>query len=126
MTKLGPVLGTIVLVGAIAQVILGLQVTAGMDSLTMLHAAIGVTGFVLVIALTAIAFKSKTTTLPSKAIMIVLALVVLIQVMMGFQLLNGTESLMGSHMFTGFFVVVLALSAGGVTMMSARKRVRMT
>jgi hypothetical protein len=113
MVKPVPVLGTLVLVGAIVQVILGFQVAGGLDSLTGVRMLIRIAGLVLVIALMVAAFRAKTATLMSKAVMTVLTLVVLLQVSLGFQVLGGAESMVTSHMANGFLIVILALAAGG-------------
>jgi heme/copper-type cytochrome/quinol oxidase subunit 4 len=122
MVKAVPVLGTLVLIGASAQVALGFQVAGGSESLVGPHILIGIIGLVLVVILTGIAFRAKTATVYSKAVMVVLTLVVLGQVAMGFQLLGGADMLATSHEANGFLVVGLSLLTGGITFWSAKKQ----
>ena len=122
--KLVPVLGTVVLLGAVVQFILGFVVAGGMDSLVGVHILFGIVGLALVIALLAIAFRAKTATLYSKLAMIILTIVVLAQVGLGLQLLSGTESLILSHEANGFVVVILSLLTGGITFWSAKRKVK--
>jgi heme/copper-type cytochrome/quinol oxidase subunit 4 len=119
-----PVLGTVVLLGAVVQLILGLAVSGGMDSLVGVHVLFGLVGLVLVIVLAVIAFRAKTATLYSKLAMIILTIVVLAQVGLGLQLLSGTESLMLSHEANGFVVVILSLLVGGITFWTAKRKVK--
>lgn len=121
MVKLGPVLGTLVLLGAIVQVILGLQVAAKFEILKGPHIAFGLIGLILVIALAVIAFRTKTSTLYSKITISVLAIVVLLQVTLGFELLSGAGALEMFHQLNGFLVVLLSLVMGGITSMSTRR-----
>ena len=59
--KLAPLLGTVALLGVIAQVILGLEITgAGVDSLIMPHVLIGILGLLIIIVLAVTAFRTKT------------------------------------------------------------------
>jgi heme/copper-type cytochrome/quinol oxidase subunit 4 len=120
--KLVPVLGTLVLVGAIVQLILGLQITgASLNNLIPLHMLIGVVGLALVIVLCVIAFRTKTATKYSRIIITVLTLVVLAQVGLGLQLLQGADMTV-SHEANGFLIVILTFATGASTMQSARKR----
>lgn len=119
-----PVLGTIVLIGAVVQLILGFVVTGGMDSLVGVHMLVGIVGLVLVIGLAAIAFRAKTATLYSKLTIIILTIVVLAQVGLGFQLLGGAESLTLPHEANGFVVIILSLLMGGITFWSAKRKVK--
>jgi len=122
LVKLAPVLGSLILFGAIIQIILGFQVSAGVDELTGAHILIGVIGLVLVLALTAMAFRSKTSTIYSKVIMVILTLVVLGQIGLGFQLLNGADALAISHQANAFIILGLSLLIGAVTMKAAKKQ----
>jgi len=121
--KLAPLLGTVALVGVIVQVILGLEITgAGMDSLIMPHVLIGILGLVIIIVLAVMAFRVKTATIYSKLIITILTIVVLLQVGLGFQLLQGADAMITSHEANGFLILILTVAMGAVTMQSARKR----
>ena len=121
--KLAPLLGTVALVGVIVQVILGLEITgAGIDSFIMPHVLIGVLGLVIIIVLAILAFRVKTATIYSKLIILVLTIVVLLQVGLGFQLLQGADAMIISHEANGFLILILTVVMGAVTMQSARKR----
>ena len=121
--KLAPLLGTVALVGVIVQVIIGLEITgAGVDSLTMPHVLIGILGLVIIIVLAVTAFRTKTATIYSKLIITILTLVILLQVGMGFQLLQGADEMIISHEANGFLILILTIAMGAVTMASARKR----
>lgn len=122
MVKATPVLGTIVLVGAVGQLVLGFEVAGGLDTLRGLHVLFGVVGLVLVFALLVIAFRAKTSTIYSKVTIAVLAIVVLIQVGLGSQLLGGPNELMLPHEVNGFLIILLALVMGGITTWTARRR----
>jgi hypothetical protein len=52
----------------------------------------------------------------------VLTVVVLLQIALGFQLLNDAEAMVPSHEMNGFLIVVLALVTGGITSMGARRQ----
>jgi hypothetical protein len=119
-----PVLGTVVLVGAVVQLILGFVVAGGLDSLVGVHILFGIVGLALVIVLLVITFRAKTATLYSKFAMIILTIVVLAQVGLGLQLLGGAESLVLSHEANGFVVVILSLLMGGITFWSAKRKVK--
>jgi hypothetical protein len=119
-----PVLGTVVLVGAVVQLILGFVVAGGMDSLVGVHILFGIVGMALVIALLVIAFRTKTATLYSKLTMIILTIVVLAQAGLGLQLFSGAESLALSHEANGFVVVILSLLTGGITFWSSKRKVK--
>ena len=121
--KLAPLLGTVALVGVIVQVILGLEITgADLDTLTMPHALIGVLGFALIVVLAVTAFRAKTSTLYSKIIITILTVLVLLQVSLGWQLLQGSDAMITSHEANGFLILILTLAMGAVTMQNARKR----
>ena len=122
--KTVPVLGTIVLVGAVIQLILGFVVAGGMDALVGVHMALGVLGLILVIALTAIAFRAKTATLYSRITIILLTLVVIAQVGLGVQLFNGADALAVSHEANGFVIIILALLMGGITFWSSKRKIK--
>ena len=123
MLKLAPFLGTVALVGVIVQVILGLEITgAGLDNFIMPHVLIGVLGIVLIIVLAITAFRSKTSTLHSKLIIMILTVLVLLQVSLGWQLLQGSDAMITSHEANGFLILILTLAMGAVTMQNARKR----
>jgi hypothetical protein len=119
-----PVLGTVVLLGAVVQLILGFVVAGGMDSLVGVHILFGIVGLALVIALLVIAIRTKTATLYSKLAMVILTIVVLAQVGLGVQLLGGAESLALSHEANGFVVIILSLLVGGITFWSAKRKVK--
>ena len=121
--KLAPLLGTVALVGVIVQVIIGLEITgAGVDSLTMPHVLIGILGLVIIIVLAVTAFRTKTATIYSKLIITILTLVILLQIGLGFQLLQGADEMIISHEANGFLILILTIAMGAVTMASARKR----
>jgi len=121
--KLAPLLGTVALAGVIVQVIMGLEITgAGMDSLIMPHVLIGILGLVIIIVLAVMAFRVTTATIYSKLIITILTIVVLLQVGLGFQLLQGADAMISSHEANGFLILILAVAMGAVTMQSARKR----
>ena len=120
--KLAPLLGTVALVGVIVQVILGLEITgAGVDSLTMPHVLIGVLGLIIIIVLAVTAFHAKTTTIYSKLIITILTILILLQVGLGFQLLQGADAMIPSHEANGFLILILTVAMGAVTMQTARK-----
>ena len=119
-----PVLGTIVLVGAVIQLVLGFVVAGGMDALVGVHMVLGIAGLILVIALAAIAFRANTATLYSKVTIILLTIVVLAQAGLGFQLFNGAEGLAVSHEANGFVVIILSLLMGGITFWSAKRKIK--
>lgn len=119
-----PVLGTIVLVGAVIQLVLGFVVAGGMDALVGVHMVLGIAGLILVVALAAIAFRAKTATLYSKVTIILLTIVVLAQAGLGFQLFNGAEGLAVSHEANGFVVIILSLLMGGITFWSAKRKIK--
>ena len=121
--KLAPLLGTVALVGVVVQVILGLEITgAGMDSLIMTHVLIGILGLVIIIVLAVMAFRVKTATIYSKLTITILTIVVLLQLGLGFQLLQGADAMITSHEANGFLILILTVAMGAVTMQSARKR----
>jgi len=121
--KLAPLLGTVALVGVVVQVILGLEITgAGMDSLIMPHVLIGILGLVIIIVLAVMAFRVKTATIYSKLTITILTIVVLLQLGLGFQLLQGADAMITSHEANGFLILILTVAMGAVTMQSARKR----
>ena len=121
--KLAPLLGTVALAGVIVQVILGLEITgAGVDSFITPHVLIGVLGVVIILVLAITAFRVKTATIYSKLIIMILTIVVLLQVGLGFQLLQGTDAMITSHEANGFLILGLTVVMGAVTMQSARKR----
>lgn len=120
--KFAPVLGSLVLFGAIIQIILGFQVSAGVDELIGIHILIGVVGLFLVVTLTAMAFRSKSATIYPKIIMVILTLVVLVQIGLGFQLLNGADALAMSHQANAFVILGLSLLIGTITMKGAKKQ----
>jgi hypothetical protein len=124
--KFAPVLGSLVLFGVVIQIVLGFQVSAGADDLIGAHLLIGVIGLVLVVALTALAFRGKSAPSYAKIIMIILILVVLAQVGLGFQLLSGTDALAISHEANAFVILILSLLMGAVTMKAAKKQIQTT
>lgn len=122
--KFAPVLGSLVLFGVVIQIILGFQVSAGADDLISAHLLIGVIGLVLVVALTAVAFRGKSAPSYAKIIMIILTIVVLAQVGLGFQLLSGADVLTISHEANAFVILILSLLMGAVTMKAAKKQIQ--
>ena len=122
--KLVPILGTIVLIGAILQVILGFQVAADVQGLRDIHMGIGIFGLVLVVALAFLAFRAKTGIVYSKITMTVLTIIVVLQVILGFQLLQGANVMLISHEATAFVIVLLALLTGGMTYWNGAKLTR--
>jgi hypothetical protein len=116
-----PILGTLVLLGAIVQIVFGFQVVADVEAFRGVHILFGIVGLVLVAVLAVIAFRSKSASIYSKLIIVVLTIVVLLQVGLGLQLLGGEEGLVVSHEMNGFLIVFLSLAMGGVTFMSAKK-----
>jgi len=122
--KFAPVLGSLVLFGVVIQIILGFQISAGADELIGTHLLIGIIGLILVLALTALAFRGKSTPSYAKIIMTILTLIVLVQVGIGFQLLNGADALTLSHEANAFVILILSLLMGAVTMKAAKKRVQ--
>ena len=120
--KLAPLLGTVALVGVILQVILGLEITgAGVDTFIMPHVLIGVLGLIIILVLAITAFRAKTATIYSKLIITILTIVVLLQVGLGFQLLQGVDAMITSHEANGFLILILTVAMGAVTMQTARK-----
>ena len=122
MAKFVPLLGTLVLIGVVVQVILGFQVAADVPGLRDPHMAIGILGLILVLVLAGFAFKSKTSTIYSKVTMSVMTVVVILQVVLGFQVLSGAEMLVTSHEMTGFLLLLLALLTGGITFWNSKKQ----
>ena len=121
--KLVPLLGTVALVGVIVQVILGLEITgAGLDNFIMPHVLIGILGLIIIIVLVITAFRAKTATIYSKLIITILTIVVLLQVDLGFQLLQGADAMIPSHEANGFLILILTVMMGAVTMQNARKQ----
>lgn len=104
--------------------VLGFQVAAEVQGLRDVHMGIGVLGLVLILVLTALAFKAKTSAIYSKITMTILTIVVLMQVVFGFQILSGAEAMVVSHEATGFLIVLLSLLTGGITFWSAKRQVR--
>jgi hypothetical protein len=120
--KLIPVLGTLVLLGAIVQIVLGFQLAADVDAVRGIHVLLGIAGLILVIGLGVVAFRSKAATIYSKATISVLLVVVIAQLGLGSQLLGGTDSLAVVHEANGFLVLLLSLLMGGITFSSAKRR----
>jgi len=123
VAKYIPILGTLVLIGGIIQLVLGFQVAAEAQGLRDVHMGIGLLGLVLILVLTALAFKAKTSAIYSKITMTILTIVVLMQVVFGFQILSGAEAMVVSHQATGFLIVLLSLLTGGITFSSAKRQV---
>jgi len=120
--KIAPLLGTVALVGVIVQVILGLAITgAGIDSLTPPHEVIGILGLIIIIVLAITAFRAKTATIYSKLIITILTVLILLQVGLGFQLLQGADAMIPSHEANGFLILILTAAMGAVTMQNARR-----
>ena len=120
--KVVPVFGTLVLVGAIIQVALGFQIVSGMNTLSAVHILIGLVGLVLVLGLTVIALKTKAASIYSKITMLVLAVLVVIQVGLGMQLLGGADALAVTHEANGILIIILSLITGGLTMQNAKRQ----
>lgn len=124
LVKFVPVLGTIVLIGAIFQVVLGFQVAADIQGLRDIHMGIGIFGLVLVVALAVLAFRAKTGIVYSKVTMMILMIIVVLQVFLGFQLLQGADVLLKSHEAPAFVIVLLSLLTGGMTFWSGTRLTR--
>lgn len=102
--------------------ILGLEITgAGVDNLIMPHVLIGVLGLIIIVVLAITAFRAKTATIYSKLIITILTIVVLLQVGLRFQLLQGVDAMVTSHESNGFLILILTVAMGAVTMQTARK-----
>ncbi len=114
MVKFVPILGTIVLIGSIIQDVLGYQVAGGVQALRDSHTLVGILGFLLVVALSAIALRARTATIYSKITMTILTIMVLIQVIMGFQLRGGADFLVRSHEANVFVIVFLSWPRAGL------------
>jgi lysylphosphatidylglycerol synthetase-like protein (DUF2156 family) len=124
LAKLVPILGTIVLIGAIFQVVLGFQVAADVQGLRDIHMGIGIFGLVLVVTLAVLAFRAKTGIVYSEITMTVLTIIVVLQVLLGFQLSQGADVMLVSHEATAFVIVLLALLTGGMTYWSITRLTR--
>jgi hypothetical protein len=124
LVKFVPILGTIVLLGAIVQVLLGFQVAADVQGLRDIHVGVGILGLVLVMGLTVLAFRAGVVY--SKITMTILVIIVLVQIIMGFELLRGNDALLFSHEANAFLIVALSLLTGGVTFWSGMKRTRIS
>lgn len=122
MVKPVPVLGTVVLLGAIVQVFLGFQVANDISSLRGPHIFMGLVGLVLVVVLAGISFRTKISTLYSRLVIAILTIMVLLQIFLGFQVLGGADSMTMLHEANGILILVLALLMGGITSMTARKQ----
>ncbi len=90
MLKFTSVFGILVLIDSVVHVLLGYQFAGEAGNLVAVHIFIGIIGLVLVAALAAIAFKVRSATVYSKITMTVLVLIVLVQVVTGFQLLSSS------------------------------------
>jgi hypothetical protein len=124
LVKLVPILGTIVLLGAIVQVLLGFQVAADVQGLRDIHIGVGIFGLVLVIGLAVLEFRAKTGAVYSKITMTILVIIVLVQIIMGFQLLQENDAMLFSHEANAYLIVLLSLLTGGVTFWSGTRRTR--
>ncbi len=124
LAKLVPVLGTIVLLGAIVQVVLGFQVAADVQGLRAIHMGIGILGLVLVVGLAVLAFRARAGIVYSKVTMVVLTIIVLVQVVLGFQLLQGAGVLLVSHEAGAFLIMFLALVTGGITFWNGTRKIQ--
>lgn len=122
MVKVVPVLGTLVLLGAIVEVFLGFQVANDIGSLRIPHIFMGLVGLVLVAVLAGISFRSKISTRYSRLVVAILTILVLLQIFLGFQVLGGTDSMTNSHEVNGVLILVLALVLGGITSTTARRQ----
>ena len=56
--------------------------------------------------------------------MTILTIIVLLQVVLGFQLLQGADALLVSHEAGAFVIVLLSLLAGGITFWSGTRKPR--
>jgi hypothetical protein len=124
LVKLVPILGTIVLLGAILQVFMGFQVAADVQGLRDIHMGVGILGLVLVMGLAVLAFKAKVGVVYSKITMTILVIIVLLQIIIGFALLQQNDALLFSHEVNAFLIVALSLLTGGVTFWSGTRRTR--
>jgi hypothetical protein len=122
LVKLVPILGTIVLLGAILQVFLGFQVAADVQGLRDIHMGVGILGLVLVMGLAVLAFKARTGVVYSKITMPILVIIVLVQIIIGFALLQQNDALLFSHEANAFLILALSLLTGGVTFWSGTRR----
>lgn len=124
LVKFVPIVGTIVLLGAIVQVLLGFQVAADVQGLRDIYMGVGIFGFVLVIGLAVLAFRARTGVVYSKITMTILVIMVLVQIIMGFELLQENDALLFSHEANAFLIVALSLLTGGVTFWSGTRGTR--
>jgi hypothetical protein len=126
LVKFVPILGTIVLLGAIVQVLLGFQVAADVQSLRDIHMGVGILGLVLVMGLAVLAFRTRAGAVYSKITMTILVIIVLVQIILGFELLQENDALLFSHEVSAFLIVALSLLTGGVTFWSGTRRTRIS
>ena len=112
------------LVGAVVQVVLGFEMAAEVQWLRNVHVGIGIVGIGLVVALAVLAFRAKAGTVYSKVTMTILTIIVLVQFVLGFQLLQGAEALLVSHEAGAFMIMLLALLTGGITFWSGTRKTR--
>lgn len=124
LARLVPVLGTIVLLGAIVHVVLGFQVAADVQGLRAIHMGIRILGLVLVVGLAVLAFRAGAGIVHSKVVMSILAIIVLVQVVLGFQLLQGADALLVSHEAGAFLIMLLALVTGGITFWNGTRKIQ--
>jgi heme A synthase len=124
LARLVPVLGTIVLLGAIVHVVLGFQVAADVQGLREIHMGIGILGLVLVVGLAVLAFRARAGIVHSKVTMTILTIIVLVQVVLGFQLLQGADALLVSHEAGAFLIMFLALVTGGITFWNGTRKIQ--
>jgi nucleoside permease NupC len=85
---------------------------------------VGILGLVLVIGLAILTSRARTGVACSKITMTILVVIVLVQIVMGFELLLENDALLFSHEGNAFIIVALSLLTGGVTFWSGARRTR--
>jgi heme A synthase len=104
----------------------GFQVAADVQGLRGIHVGIGIFGLVLVLALAGLAFKAKTGTVYSRVTMTILTIVVVVQIGLGYQLLQGADALLVSHEAGGLLILLLSFLTGGITFWSGTGKTRIS
>jgi hypothetical protein len=99
--------GILALIGSIIQVLLGFLVAAGVTGWRIVHVGMGVLGPFSVLVLTGFALKAKSSSVPSRLLVIALMVIVMTQVYIGLQILAGADALAMLHEVTGLLIVLL-------------------
>jgi heme A synthase len=99
-------------------------VAADVQGLRDIHMGVGIFGLVLVMGLAVLAFKARAGVVYSKITMTILVIIVLVQIIIGFALLQQNDALLFSHEANAFLIVALLLLTGGVTFWSGTRRTR--